>query len=42
MENPFPIARMKDFVEIDVSTRRKILPLTVNCTNGFKMTVNKK
>ena len=33
--NPFPLARMKDFVEIDVSSRPKKLPLSLNYTNHF-------
>ena len=31
----FPLARMKDFVGVDISTRRKKLPLSLNYTNYF-------
>ena len=34
-ENPFPLARMKDLVEIDVFTRQKKLPLSLNYTNDL-------
>ena len=35
MGNPFPLARLKDFVETDVSNRPKKLSLYYNYTNEF-------
>ena len=42
--NPFPLlARMKDFVDIDVSSRRKNIPLTkLMISNSSKIALTKK
>ena len=44
-ENPFPLARMKDFVETDVSTRIKnyhYLLITLMIFNSSKIALTKK
>ena len=43
LENPFLLARIKDFVEIDISSRRKKIPLSLNyISNSSKIAPTKK